>query len=168
MVGISLSPSIQLFQWHRIHCRHMEMCHNHVDTYKKGQESNPECYRPISLLSSLGKWYSYGILPWLKEWLEAKNIKGQQQIGFRVNCPTIDHCLLLYHLAEKYKTIVGGYLDMAFMNLKGAFDSINHDKLWQRLGTSTIYKHLLGIIQDYITGQVHCGLNVGKWQVLLT
>ena len=70
-----------------------------VPIFKKGNPSNAGNYRPISLLSAIGKLYSKHLLVHLATW-SSVNPPGYEQIGFHSGCSTLDHALTLSFLAE--------------------------------------------------------------------
>ena len=103
-------------------------------------------YLTVSLLSILGKLYARYRNNRLITWIEEEDILGNEQAGFRKNCSTFDHCIVLNHLAEKYMGCHGNGLFAAFIDLKSAFDSIPRGKLWEKFYSSSIDKRLLYLI----------------------
>ena len=118
-----------------------------VPIYKKGKRDDPSNYRPISLLSVTSKIYARHLLARLKEWLEKENIIVDEQAGFREERGTLEHCLILQHLIEKYASKNVTSLYAAFVDLKAAFDSIPRAQLWAKLENSTVDKRLLALIR---------------------
>ena len=118
-----------------------------IPIFKKGDPSLPSNYRPISLLSHIGKLYSKFLLSKLSAWASSKNLPGKEQIGFRSEASTLDHVLLLYHLAEKYSIYHKARLFAAFVDLRGAFDSVNRNLLWDKLNNWGIEPRLLFLLR---------------------
>lgn len=87
-----------------------------VPIFKKGDKQNPENYRPISLLSIVGKLYAKLLLHRVNLWINQHDI-GPEQIGFRKGKSTLDHCLVLNHLAYKYTFYLKSKLYVAFLDL---------------------------------------------------
>ncbi|GFV26814.1 RNA-directed DNA polymerase from mobile element jockey [Trichonephila clavipes] len=61
-------------------------------------DSNPQNYRPISLLSSLSKAYEFVILNRLNQHCLAKNIIISEQHGFVTKCSTVTQLLRVTEL----------------------------------------------------------------------
>ena len=117
-----------------------------IPIYKKGPPADPGNYRSISLLSTIGKIYARLLLSKLSQWAEESNLIGHEQAGFRPNRSTIDHAIILYHLARKYSFPSRGRLCAAFIDLKAAFDSIPRTILWEKLARWGIDKRLLWLM----------------------
>lgn len=82
--------------------------------------------------------------------MEFNNIIGWKQIGFRKDFTPLDHSQILFHSAKKYTSLLEGVLYVAFMDLKGAFDSISGSELWNKLRKSTIDRQLLRLKDNHI------------------
>lgn len=117
-----------------------------VPIHKKGSPDDPGNYRNISLLSIVGKLYARFLLNRLNQCAEEKKLIGPEQAGFRPKQSTINHILILQHLAWKYSTPKGGQLCVAFIDLKAAFDSIPRSILWEKLSRWGIDRRLLWLI----------------------
>lgn len=117
-----------------------------IPIYKKGPPEDPGNYRNISLLSIIGKIYTRFLLTRLTQWAEDSNLIGHEQVGFRPNRASIDHAIILYHLARKYSSPTHGLLCAAFIDLKAAFDSISRELLWEKLAKWGIEKRLLWLL----------------------
>ena len=118
-----------------------------VPIYKKGDSTNPSNYRPISLLSIVGKLYASQLLTKLTAWLDSNNIIGPEQAGFRSGRSTLDHCTVLSYLISKQVDQARSRLYTAFLDLKAAFDSVNRNILWGKLDKFGIDPRLLQLIQ---------------------
>ena len=123
-----------------------------VPIYKKGGKDDPTNYRPISLLNTISKLYARHLQWKLEEWLRQENILADEQAGFREGRTTIDQCLVLQHLIEKYSSSKIASLYVAFIDFRAAFDSISRTKLWEKLETSTIDRRLLYLIRMLYEG----------------
>uniref|UniRef100_A0A670HYS7 Reverse transcriptase domain-containing protein n=1 Tax=Podarcis muralis TaxID=64176 RepID=A0A670HYS7_PODMU len=131
-----------------------------VPIFKRGHPNVPSNYRPISLLSIIGKLYAHFLSSKLTTFLNEHNILSEAQAAFRENHSTTDHCLMLSFLAEKYTRHLQGKLFVAFMDLKSAFDSIPRSQLWSKLSLILQDKRLLFLIKALYNGtklQVRCG-----------
>ena len=132
-----------------------------IPVFKKGDRGDPSYYRPISLLSVVGKLCASYLNQKLASWIEDQNILSNEQAGFRKGRSTTDCCIFLSHLAEKYMTSHGNGLITSFIDLKSAFDSVPRDNLWIKLSHTSIGKRLLHLIKSLYqctTLHVRCGL----------
>lgn len=78
-------------------------------------------YWPISLLSTISKVYAPFLHSKLLSWIKSEAIIYPEQAGFRRGVSALDHCLIIYHLADKFSSCSGGCLYVAFMDLRAAF-----------------------------------------------
>ena len=134
--------------------------------YKKGDPCLPENYRPISLLSIVGKLYANYLLIHLNTWITQNNILGIEQIGFRSGHSTLDHCAVLSHLAYKYSIKANSKLFVAFLDLKAAFDSVDRQLLWSKLERTGIPSNLINPIRQ-LYSNTSCRIRC-SWDGLLT
>ena len=114
--------------------------------------SNPENYRPISLLPTLGKIVERIILTRLDEQCEELNIIPQEQFGFRRTLGTELQLLRLtetIHQAYESKEVAIG----AFLDIKRAFDTVWHQGLISKLYTLNINPNIVKIIASYLTNR---------------
>ena len=114
-----------------------------IPIYKKNSRSDPNNYRPISLINTICKLYTKHLCVKLCDWLEQKQILEVEQGGFTRGRSTLDHCLVLDYLVQKYVSQAKGTLFAAFVDLKAAFDSVDRERLWEKLAITTIDKRLL-------------------------
>ena len=97
--------------------------------FRKGDVTNPNNYRGISLFDASSKDYSTIINLRLQEWVEVNNITGKHQAGFKKNYSTTDHMFTLLALVQKQVSL-NRKLYVAFIDFEKAFDSINRKLLW--------------------------------------
>ena len=100
--------------------------------FKKGSKTDPQNYRPISLLPILSKITERIIHDQTQEFLSKKKILYRFQSGFRKNYST-NTCL--GHLTDKITT---GFEKVLFtgiilIDLQKAFDTINHQILIKKM-----------------------------------
>ena len=69
--------------------------------HKKGDINQPENYRGISLLNICSKIYSSILNKRLTVWIEANNVLGEEQAGFREGRSTMDHVFTMLALVQK-------------------------------------------------------------------
>lgn len=106
-------------------------------------------FRPISLLSCLGKCFEKIILKRLNEFESENNIFIRQQCGFRSQLSTVHQIL---RISEK---ISFGFNEnkstgMALLDLRKAFDSVWHDGLLHKLINNNYPTYLIKILQSYL------------------
>lgn len=98
----------------------------------KGSNEDPSNFRPISLLSCLGKVFTSILNSRLTSFLDENSILNENQAGFREGYSTIDHILTL-HLLLEYMKFNKNTMFCCFMDLSKAYDKINRIKLFQKL-----------------------------------
>jgi len=110
-----------------------------IPIYKnKGDIKQPENYRPITLLSCLGKLFTSIVNQRLTEYIESNNLLNHNQCGFRRNHSTVDNIFVLHILSEYCKTR-RTKLFCAFIDFQKAFDSVWRSALWSKLIIARIY-----------------------------
>ncbi|MCW4346540.1 MAG: reverse transcriptase domain-containing protein [Candidatus Thiodiazotropha endolucinida] len=99
---------------------------------QKGDASAAGNYRPITLLSSLGKLFTGIISDRLHTYAESNDMISCSQAGFRKEFSTADNIFVLYCLTE-IVNLRKKKLFAAFIDLKQAFDTVWRDGLWNKL-----------------------------------
>ena len=98
----------------------------------KGDPMKPENYRPITLLSYLGKVFTCVLNKRLETFADEVNLLKENQSGFRKNYATLDHILTLHFLSnillQRKKKLF-----CAFVDFKQAFDTIWRNGLWTKM-----------------------------------
>jgi len=120
-----------------------------VTLYKnKGERSDCNNYRGISLLSIVGKVYARVLLIRLQKL--AERIYPESQCGFRAGRSTIDMVFSLRQLQEKCRE-QHMPLYIAFIDLTKAFDLVSRDGLFKALRKIGCPPKLLSLIQSFHT-----------------
>ncbi|XP_035663411.1 uncharacterized protein LOC118407100 [Branchiostoma floridae] len=123
---------------------------NIVTLYKnKGDRSDCNNYRGISLLSIVGKIFARVVLGRLQRL--ADRVYPESQCGFRSERSTIDMIFSLRQLQEKCRE-QRQPLYIAFIDLTKAFDLVNRDGLFKTLAKIGCPPKLLRMIQSFHTG----------------
>ena len=133
-------------------------CKNALVTpvYKgEGSKIDPGNYRPISILPLLGKCIEYFVNLDLMEYITDNNILNDRQFGFRKGNSTT------YLMLELFDKI---YIDkekgkrpaVVFLDIKKAFDSVDHDILLQKLKHYGIKGTVFKWFENYITNRHQC------------
>ncbi|GFW24409.1 RNA-directed DNA polymerase from mobile element jockey [Trichonephila clavipes] len=114
--------------------------------------SNPQNYRPISLLSSLSKAYEFVILNHLNQHCLARNIIIPEQHGFVTKCSTVTQLLRvteLVHTGFQNHQATG----MLFVDIAKTFDKIWHDGLISKMMRLGFSDQILKIIHSYLNSR---------------
>ena len=93
---------------------------------------DPENYRPITLLSCLGKLFTAVLNERLNNFLSENCILFENQAGFRKHYSTSDHIFVLHSLFELLK-LQKKKMFCAFVDFSKAFDSVWRIGLWRKL-----------------------------------
>ena len=125
-----------------------------VMIHKKGDKSLPENYRGIALVNTLTKLFTSLICNRLTEWAQSNSKLPETQAGFRKGRGCLDQifslmCIVQIKLRNRsVKDSVNKYgkLYALFVDLRRAFDSINHTKLWRKLYKIGVSTKILNII----------------------
>ena len=118
-----------------------------VTLYKnKGDRSDCNSYRGISLLSIVGKIFARVALPRLQ--VLASRVYPESQCGFRTRRSTIDMIFSLRLLQEKFRE-VNKPLYIAFVDLAKAFDMVSRSGLLKLLNKIGCPPKLLSFISSF-------------------
>ena len=121
-----------------------------VSLYKgKGPRNNCGSYRPISLLSVPGKVFANVLLARLQPLLTAR--RRPQQSGFTPGRSTIDAILTLRLLSELHQEFYQP-LNVAYIDIKAAFDSVDRAALWKALRSFGAPPFIIQLIEHLHTG----------------
>ena len=117
---------------------------------KAGKDhSNPNSYRPISLLSCISKVAEKMVNSRLSWFLEKENKLSPTQCGFRKRRSTEDLLVRLEHQVRA--SIVNRKVTIAvFFDLERAFDTISHQHLIHKLATAGIEGNMLAWIEEFL------------------
>ena len=113
----------------------------------KGSLQLPENYRPITLLSCLGKLFTSVLNNRISTYVEKYEIICHNQAGFRKGLSTTDNLFVIQSLidiAKSYKH----KLFCAFIDFKQAFDNVWRDGLWYKVGNFGINGKCLNLIKN--------------------
>ena len=96
--------------------------------FKKGDRTDVNNYRGISLCNISSKLYGFVINKRLQEWIDKYNVTGEQA-GFKKDHSTIDHMFTLLAAVQK-QFANDRKLYVAFVDFEKAFDSVSRRLLW--------------------------------------
>ena len=117
---------------------------------KPGKDpANPATYRPISLLSCVGKLMERMISKRLKWYTEANNTLSPYQFGFRSNRSTLDpHAVLEHEIQICYRR--HQVTAVAIIDLSSAFDKADIKPILYKLAKNGIRGKMLNWLQNYL------------------
>ena len=121
--------------------------------HKKKSRTSVENYRPISLLSIVGKLYEKILVKTLTSHLEKHHLLSLKQFGFRKERSTAD---LLLQLTSAWNISLDKGRDtyVIALDIAGAFDRVWHAGLICKIKSLGIDGNLLGLIKDYLQDRV--------------
>ena len=117
----------------------------------EGDKLDPSNYRPISILPLLGKCIEYFVNQNLVEYIKNNNILNDRQFGFRKENSTTYLMLELFDKVFSSKE-KGKKPAILFLDIKKAFDTVNHDILLKKLKhygiNGIVYKWFKGYLSN--------------------
>ncbi|KAK3095789.1 hypothetical protein FSP39_019145 [Pinctada imbricata] len=127
--------------------------HAHVlPIHKKGDKSTPSNYRPISLLSCIGKLFERVMFKHLYNHLHANNLLYDLQSGFRPGHSTVTQLIEMYHqicLAIDNRE----FSCFTFCDISKAFDRVWIKGLIYKLEKYGFKGRILAWISDYLSNR---------------
>jgi hypothetical protein len=116
----------------------------------KKDKKHPASYRPISLLSCMGKLLEKIIKQRLSAEIERRNILPQHQAGFRAKKSTIYNIVRLErHAREQLKQ--DRQSAVILFDIKAAFDSVWHDGLIYKLNNLRLPQYLIRYVIAFLS-----------------
>ena len=123
---------------------------NIIPIFKKGDKSSPNIYRPVSLLSFVGRVMEKCIFKHMFNYFRDYDIIYKYQSGFLPGCSTTRHLVHLYHsISEAFDK--GLKVQMVFDDISKAFDKVWHAGLLFKLKNMEITEELLIWISNYLS-----------------
>ena len=121
----------------------------------KGSKADPDNYRPITILSCMGKLFSSILNNRLSKYLKYWDAVGEEQLGFKQNYSTTDGIFVLNSLIELLKA-QKKTLFCAFIDLKKCFGSIWREGLWTKLSTYGLGSKMMNILKSIYQNVKSC------------
>ena len=118
-----------------------------IPLHKKGDKDRVENYRPITLLSTMGKLFTRILNNRLCDWAEKYHVYVEAQAGFRQKMGTIDNVFvvngLINHMLNENKRLFA-----AFVDFSKAFDYVVKDNLWFKSIQSGVRGEILNVVKS--------------------
>ena len=120
--------------------------------HKGGSKDDIGNYRPISVISILGKVVEKIAYDQLQTYLINNNILTNSQFGFRPRHSTQD---ALLNVTEKWFEVIdsGNIVGVVMIDLKKAFDTVNHSILIRKLRLYGFNEHTLNWFENYLSNR---------------
>lgn len=120
--------------------------------HKEGSKTESSNYRPISVLSVIAKTFEKLISIQLTHYLESNKLLSECQAGFRKKSST--QTALLNATNKWYFNMDKGHLNgIIFLDLKKAFDCVDHDILIRKLALYGIEGTTLNLFRSYLSNR---------------
>jgi hypothetical protein len=110
---------------------------------RKGGTADPANYRPIALLSVIRKVFEKCLLRHLRETTRPPSLF---QGGFRTKRGTLDQIATLLEL-QRGQRRRGQSARLAFLDIKGAYDSVARDRLWIKCADHGVKKNEMALLR---------------------
>lgn len=116
--------------------------------FKSGQQDQIDNYRPISSLPLFSKVFEKLTLIRMEKFISQHHILTPYQFGFRQGC-SISHAVikLLTHVVQAYHE--KNYCACFFLDLRKAFDTVNHNLLIRKLDHYGFRGHFSDYMKSY-------------------
>ena len=129
--------------------------------YKKGNKTEPENYRPVSITSHLVKIFERVMRNKLVEFLEGNGIFPESQHGFRKTRSCLTQ--LLEHVDFVLKSMNDGHeVDVIYLDYSKAFDKVDHRILLAKLKYYGITGKVYNWIEAFLSNRFQAVVVDGK------
>ena len=118
-------------------------------------------YRPISVLPVVSRLFEKLVCDQLYNYLISNEVLFSQQSSFR-KLHSVLICLLKCSNDWYLKIDSGQYTSVTFIDLKKAFDTVNHDILLKKLEIYCARNKELGWFHSYLSNRMQCCKVNGK------
>ena len=143
LFNISLEKAIFPAEWKKAHV---------TPIFKSGDASLSSNYRPISLLSCLGKVFERVIFKHTFNFLRDNFVLSEKQSGFMPGDGTVNQLLYLYH--EFVKAVdLQKEVRVVYCDITKAFDKVYHPALIHKLSNVGISGSLLDWFKSYLSNR---------------
>ena len=126
-----------------------EKCAKITPVYKSGERTKMDNYRPISVLPVLSKVLEKVVHKQIYEYLETNKLLSPNQFGFRRSRST-QHAVTYFSDYVRKHMDDGEYTGAVFVDLKKAFDTVDHGRLLSKLPSYGIKGKELSWFESYL------------------
>ena len=137
-----------------------------IPLLKKRDISLPDSYRPISLLTSLSKIFENLIYKRITNILVEHKLLSPNQFGFRQNISCINAIAEITEFMRKAIDKKKHYGLAAFIDLKKAFDTVDHSLLIKKLNVFGLRGKIENLLRDYLSERDQYVFSGGKMSSL--
>lgn len=113
--------------------------------HKKGEKTNINNYRPLSIISIIYKVFAKCLFQRMKT--NMNETQPREQAGFRSGFATSDHLQSINQVMEKFSEYQKG-LYITFIDFYKAFDTIEHIKIWTALSKQGVSHKIISILAE--------------------
>ena len=120
-----------------------------IAIFKKGDKSLPSNYRPISLISCVGKIMECVIYKYVFNHLQRNKLIFEYQSGFLSKYSTVHQLLEMYNciLSSLEKKEISCFV---FCDFSKAFDKVSHKGLMHKIKSYSVDSNLLNWFSNYL------------------
>lgn len=120
--------------------------------FKNGDTRLCDNYRPVSVLSNLGKLSEKAAVRRLERFMSRLNIIHPRQFGFSNNSNTTTATLnAMLHVTQSIER--GNYTAATFIDVSKAFDCVDHELLLKKIARLGVRGPMYNFIEDYLFGR---------------
>ena len=134
--------------------------------HKEGDNNRPENYRPISLLPIISKKLEFQFFDRIKNYIDKFKIPKNNQYGFRSNPNTTDAIVSMLEDIRVNKQNKANEIKVTFLDLKKAFDTVDHRVLLVKCSDYELKGITLNIIASFLHERTQVAKMNGKLQNL--
>ena len=116
--------------------------------HKKGPTNDPLNYRGIALINCITKLFTKIISNRLEDWAESNNVIPECQNGFRKFRGCTDNLYVLTSTIHLHLRLKKRKIFALFIDFRRAFDTIDHNLLWQKMYNLGISASLINTIKS--------------------
>lgn len=123
--------------------------------FKSGHKQDMNNYRPISILPAVSKVLEKTVAEQLTTHFESQALLNPMQFGFRRKYSTDFACCYLLETIRAYVD-QGRVVGAVFLDLRKAFDTVNHQILYSKLNQYSLSEHTQNWIRSYLSDRHQC------------